>query len=251
MGMLKTSVLILIKRMVNSVVSDESDGDVDESDGDVLVCCKESIDFWAMDSGSSFHTMHSGKTMVNLKKGDFGKVQLANGHVLNVTGMGDVNLKTPLGTTWNLQNVRVIPGLTKKLIFVSQLDKQGLDVKFGGGKWKVIDGNLIVACGRRRGSLYLVEIPAEGVAVPVHHKVWFTVASKRKRVQFAKLNPSALGMSVECGQRSKFKPVRGFCDSGSTGRVPGTITKNRSLFSASVCVCVCSASARAYSDPIP
>ncbi|MFS7903137.1 hypothetical protein Hanom_Chr01g00020471 [Helianthus anomalus] len=25
---------------------------------------------------------------------------------------------------------------------------------------------------------------------------------------------------------SKFKPVRGFGDSGSTGRVPGTITKN-------------------------
>ncbi|KAF5780049.1 putative RNA-directed DNA polymerase [Helianthus annuus] len=190
------------KQHVNSVVSDESDGDV-------LVCCEESIDSWAMDSGSSFHAMHSGETMVNLKKGDFGKVRLANGHVLNVTGMGDVNLKTLLGITWNLKNVR------------------GLDVKFGGGKWKVIDGNLVVACGRRRGSLYLVEIPVEGVAVPVQHKVWFTESSKRKRVQFANLNPGALGMSVECGQGSKFKPVKGFGDSGSTGRVRGTITKNR------------------------
>uniref|UniRef100_A0A251S4W8 Putative zinc finger, CCHC-type, Tubby C-terminal-like domain protein n=1 Tax=Helianthus annuus TaxID=4232 RepID=A0A251S4W8_HELAN len=208
------------KQHVNSVVSDESDGDV-------LLCCEESIDSWAMDSGSSFHTVHSGETMVNLKKRDFGKVRLANGHVLNVTGMGDVNLKTPLGTTWNLKNVRIIPGLTKKLISVSQLDKQGLDVKFGGGKWKVIDGNLVVACGRRRGSLYLVEIPAEGVAVPVQHKVWFTESSKRKRVQFANLNPGALGMSVECGRGSKFKPVRGFGDSGSMGRVSGTTTKNR------------------------
>ncbi|KAJ0440294.1 putative RNA-directed DNA polymerase [Helianthus annuus] len=208
------------KQHVNSVVSDESDGDV-------LVCCEETIDSWAMDSGSSFHAMHSGETMVNLKKGDFGNVRLANGHVLNVTGMGDINLKTPLGTTWNLKNVRVIPGLTKKLISVSQLDKQGLDVKFGGGKWKVIDGNLLVACGRRRGSLYLVEIPVEGVVVPVQHKVWFKESSKRKRVQFANLNPGALGMSVECGRGSKFKPVRGFGDSGSMGRVPRTITKNR------------------------
>ncbi|KAJ0483954.1 putative RNA-directed DNA polymerase [Helianthus annuus] len=180
-----------------------------------------------MDSGSSFHAMHSGETMVNLKKGDFGKVRLANGHVLNVTRMGDVNLKTPLGTTWNLKNVRVILGLTKKLISVSQLDKRGLDVKFGGVKWKVIDGNLVVACGRRRGSLYLVEIPVEGVAVPVQHKVWFTESSKRKRVQFANLNPGASGMSVECGRGSKFKPIRGFGDGGSMGRVPGTITKNR------------------------
>ncbi|MFS8024056.1 putative RNA-directed DNA polymerase [Helianthus anomalus] len=188
------------KQHVNSVMSDESDGDV-------LVCFEESIDSWAMDSGSSFHAMHSGETMVNLKKRDFGKVRLANSHVLNVTGMGDVNLKTALGTTWNLKNIRVIQGLTKKLISVSQLDKQGLDVKFGGGKWKVIDRNL-VACGRRRGSLYLVEIPVEGIAVPVQHKVWFTE-------------------SIECGRGSKFKPVRGFGDSGSMGRVPGTITTNR------------------------
>ncbi|MFS7935838.1 putative RNA-directed DNA polymerase [Helianthus anomalus] len=205
---------------VNSVVSDESNCDV-------LVCCEESIDSWAMDSGSLFHAMHSGETMVNLKKGVFGKVRLANGHVLNVIGMGDVNLKTPLGTTWNLKNVRVIPSLTKKLISVSQLDKQGLDVKFGGGKWKVIDGYLVVAYRKRRGSLHLVEIPAEGVAVPVQHKVWFTESSKLKRVQFANLNPGALGMSIECGRGSKFKPVRGFGDSGSTGRVSGTITKNR------------------------
>ncbi|MFS8029301.1 hypothetical protein Hanom_Chr16g01520741 [Helianthus anomalus] len=33
-------------------------------------------------------------------------------------------------------------------------------------------------------------------------------------------------MSIECGRGSKFKPVKGFGDSGSTGRVPGTITKN-------------------------
>ncbi|MFS8034080.1 hypothetical protein Hanom_Chr17g01576991 [Helianthus anomalus] len=79
----------------------------------------------------------------------------------------------------------------------------------------------------RRGSLYLVKIPVEGVAVPVQHKVWFTESSKRKRVQIANLNPGALGMSVECSRWSKFKPVRGIGDSGSTGRVPGTITKNR------------------------
>ncbi|MFS7997032.1 hypothetical protein Hanom_Chr12g01136941 [Helianthus anomalus] len=34
-------------------------------------------------------------------------------------------------------------------------------------------------------------------------------------------------LSVECGRGSKFKPVRGFGDSGSTSRVSGTITKNR------------------------
>ena len=38
-------------------------------------------------------------------------------------------LKTPVGF-WNLKDVRVVPSLTKSLIFVRQLDEQGHDVKF-------------------------------------------------------------------------------------------------------------------------
>ena len=88
-----------------------------------------------MDSGASFHATHSNDGMRNVKKGDFGKVRLGNGEFLDVTGMGDLDLVTTLGTTWTLCNVRVIPRLETKLISVGQLDEQGLDVKFGGGKW--------------------------------------------------------------------------------------------------------------------
>ena len=87
-----------------------------------------------MDSGASFHAMDNGETMVNLKEGDFWKVRLANDKMLQVTGMGDIDLVTSLGTTWNLKNVKVISKLKKKLISVGQLDKQGLEVRFGGGK---------------------------------------------------------------------------------------------------------------------
>ncbi|KAD7477931.1 hypothetical protein E3N88_01067 [Mikania micrantha] len=52
-----------------------------------------------MDSGASFHALDSGETMLNLKEGDFGKVRLANDELLEVTGMGDVDLVTSLGTT--------------------------------------------------------------------------------------------------------------------------------------------------------
>ncbi|KAD3336662.1 hypothetical protein E3N88_32181 [Mikania micrantha] len=59
-------------------------------DDDALVCSTEScVDSWVMDSGASFHAMVSGETMLNLKKGDFGKVRLANDELLEVTGMGD------------------------------------------------------------------------------------------------------------------------------------------------------------------
>ncbi|VFQ92822.1 unnamed protein product [Cuscuta campestris] len=140
------------KNEISAVVGNASD-----DDSDALILSMESyVDSWVMDSGASFHAMHSGEAMVNLKKGDFGKVKLGNGKIFKVTGMGDIDLKTSFGTTWSLQNVRVIPRLKTKLISVGQLDEQGLDVKFGGGKWKVIKGNLVIARGLKRGPLYMV-----------------------------------------------------------------------------------------------
>ncbi|KAI3713578.1 hypothetical protein L1987_72159 [Smallanthus sonchifolius] len=160
---------------------------------DVLVCSVESsVGSWVMDSGASIHAMHSSESMVNLKEGDFG------------------------------QELH----LMMNLISVSQLDEQGLDVKFGGGKWKVLDGNLVIARGEKRGSLYLVEVPAEGcVTVPVQsNKIRFT-ESRTKRVHFANVKPRATEMSVECVRR--VKPVKGLGNSGSTGRVPGTVPRVR------------------------
>ncbi|KAD5961769.1 hypothetical protein E3N88_13242 [Mikania micrantha] len=48
-----------------------------------------------------------------------------------------------------------------KLISVSQLDEQGLNVNFGSGKWKVIKGNRVIARGKKQGSLYLVEVSTD------------------------------------------------------------------------------------------
>ena len=54
-------------------------------------------------------------------------------------------LKTPVGFL-TLKDVRVVPSLTKSLIFVRQLDEQGHEVKFGNQQWKVVKGNLVMAC---------------------------------------------------------------------------------------------------------
>ncbi|KAI3509927.1 hypothetical protein L1887_25452 [Cichorium endivia] len=115
--------------------------------------------------------------------------------------------------------------LKKKLISVGQLDKQGLEVRFGGGKWRVVNGNSVIAQGMKCGLLYMVEVPAEGsMTVPVkHEKIWFAKSSA-KRVHFANMNSGAKGMLAE--RVGKSKPFRGFCDSGSTRCVPGTVTKS-------------------------
>ena len=90
-----------------------------------------------MDSGASFHTTHNSEALQNLVIGDFGKVRLAYNKTLDVTGMGDILLKTSVDF-WTLKDVRVVPSLTKSLIYVRQLDEQGHNMKFGNQQWKVV-----------------------------------------------------------------------------------------------------------------
>ncbi|VFQ99676.1 unnamed protein product [Cuscuta campestris] len=99
----------------------------------------------------------------------------ADDRALDVTGMGDIVLKTPV-SFWTLKDVKVVPALKKSLISVRQLDEQGHEVKFRDGQWKVVKRNLIMARGNKRGSLYMVELPSEGVTVPFQkrNKVRFT-----------------------------------------------------------------------------
>ena len=118
-------------------------------DEDILVCCVDSsVDSWVMDT----------EALQNLVIGDFGKVRLADNRTLDVTSIGDIVLKTPIGF-WTSEDVRVVPSLTKSLISVRQLDEHGHEVKFRNQQWKVVKGNLVMACGRKRGSLYMVGLP--------------------------------------------------------------------------------------------
>ncbi|KAM0040396.1 putative RNA-directed DNA polymerase [Helianthus debilis subsp. tardiflorus] len=202
---------------------------VDHSDDEVLICNVESsVDSWVMDSGASFHATHSSEALRNLKIGDFGKVRLANDEVLDVTGMGDIDLVNSVGSTWTLRDVRVIPGLKKMLISVGQLDDQGHEVKFGSGQWKVTKGNLVVARGKKRGSLYMVSVPPEGEVLPVQKKtkIRFTESRGQKKVCFADGKPRVTGqIQVERARKGSAKPVRGIHGSGSTGRASVRVTR--------------------------
>ena len=162
-------------------------------DEDLLVCCVDnSVDFWVVDSGASFHATHSSEALQNIVIRDFGKVRLTDNKTLDVTSMGDIVLKTPVNF-WTLKDVRVVPSLTKSLISVRQLDEQGHDVKFRNQQWKVVKENFVMACERKRDSLYMVGLPYVGVTVPVQkiNKVRFTKSRGQKRVVFTREKPRA------------------------------------------------------------
>ncbi|GJZ62258.1 hypothetical protein Tco_0618395 [Tanacetum coccineum] len=65
---------------------------------DALLCCIEEYhESWVMDSGASLHATPCIGMMKNFKP-LLGKVRLADRKVLDVTGIGDVILKTAFGT---------------------------------------------------------------------------------------------------------------------------------------------------------
>ena len=69
--------------------------------------------------------------------------------------MGDVNLKMPNGSVWKIHKMRHVPGLMKNLISVGQLDDEGHNVVFNNGNLKVTKGAMMVARGKKNGTLYV------------------------------------------------------------------------------------------------
>ncbi|GKE27466.1 hypothetical protein Tco_1442850, partial [Tanacetum coccineum] len=90
---------------------------------DALVCCvMNKIEDRIMDSGASFHATFCKKELEKFRLRS-SKVCLADDKTLDIAGVGDVVLKTSFGTSWTLKDVRYIPGLKRRLIYVGQLDE--------------------------------------------------------------------------------------------------------------------------------
>ncbi|GKE83304.1 hypothetical protein Tco_1553304, partial [Tanacetum coccineum] len=117
-----------------------------------------------MDFGVSFHATYCKEELERFKLRS-GKVRLVDDKTLDITGIGDVVLKTSFGTSWTLKDVRYILSLKRRLISFGQLVKEGYHVGFRDQQWKVTKGSLVVPYGNKRGSLYMVEVHPEGIGV--------------------------------------------------------------------------------------
>ena len=139
---------------------------VTEEAGDAMILSVNSpIESWILDSGASFHATPCQEIMENYVSGDFGKVYLADDETLKIVGKGDIKLKLPNQTTWKLQGVRHVPGLRRNLISVGQLDGEGYCTTFSGHEWKITKGALVVARGKKTGTLYVTSNLENIVAV--------------------------------------------------------------------------------------
>ncbi|KAL5823817.1 hypothetical protein ACOSQ4_021717 [Xanthoceras sorbifolium] len=131
----------------------------------MILSVNNPIESWILDSGASFHATPCREIMENYVSGNFGKVHLADDETLKIVGKGDIRLKLPNGSTWKLQGVRHIPGLKRNLISIGQLDGEGYCTTFSGCEWKITKGALVVARGKKCGTLYVTSNLENIVAV--------------------------------------------------------------------------------------
>ncbi|KAE8660874.1 hypothetical protein F3Y22_tig00116946pilonHSYRG00054 [Hibiscus syriacus] len=112
---------------------------------------------WIVDFGASFHVTPHGSFFSSYLSGDFGMVQMGNQDRSKIVGIGDIILTTSSRCKLILKDVRHVPAMRLNLIYTRKLDDAGLINYFGEGKWKFTKGSLIMARGKKQGSLYVMQ----------------------------------------------------------------------------------------------
>ena len=77
-----------------------------------------------IDSAASYHSTPNRDLFTTYKPGDHGTVKMGNTSFSSIAGIGDVHLKTNVGCTLVLKDVRHVPELRMNLISVGALDVQ-------------------------------------------------------------------------------------------------------------------------------
>ena len=76
-----------------------------------------------------------------------------------------MRIKRPNGSMLELHDVRHVPGLKRNLLSVGQMDDEGYDVNFGGGRWKITKGAMVIARGKKEGTLYMTSNTKDCIAI--------------------------------------------------------------------------------------
>ncbi|WVZ25126.1 hypothetical protein V8G54_003670 [Vigna mungo] len=128
-----------------------------ESAGVLVASSEDPQRSWVMDSGCSYHMCPVKEFFENLDQKEHGNVLLGNNKACRVQGVGSVRLKMFDNREMVLQAVRYVPELKRNLISISSFDLGGYTTKVEDGVMKVCSGDSVVAKGRRRNDLYILE----------------------------------------------------------------------------------------------
>jgi hypothetical protein len=92
-------------------------------------------DTWLIDSGASKHMTGQRNILSCISEKKFSqKVTIGDDYQYSIKGVGESNQKLNLGNSLKMKNVLYVPGLTKNLLSISNLEKKDFRVAFIDGE---------------------------------------------------------------------------------------------------------------------
>ena len=152
---------------------------------DIIIACDfdssaNDVSAWVIDSAASSHVTPCREFFSSYTSGNFGCVRMGNDGRCKINGIGDIWLETDLGCKLLLKGVKHVPELRFNLISAGQLDNDGYHHHFGGSKWKLTKGSLILAKGTKTDTLYRTYMKiAKGEVNAVEHEASSELWHKR------------------------------------------------------------------------
>ncbi|KAI5332050.1 hypothetical protein L3X38_022178 [Prunus dulcis] len=133
---------------------------------------------WYIDSGCSNHMTGNGSLLIDIRTNMVGTVQMPNGELVNVAGMGTLAIDTTKGRKY-IKEVMYLPGLKENLLSVGQMDEHGYYLVFGGKLCSIFEGPslecLVIKVEMKRNRCYpLALLPNDHIALKasVSNSTW-------------------------------------------------------------------------------
>ena len=125
-----------------------------EGDDAFIYTLESKEESWVLESGASFHATSNKNFIERYVHRNLGQVYLGDDQPCDVVGQGNIKINLN-GSTWELKDVKHVPDLRKNLISIRQLARESYTIIFQGDDWKISKGAMIVAHGKKNGTLYL------------------------------------------------------------------------------------------------
>ncbi|KAL4591583.1 hypothetical protein LXL04_004552 [Taraxacum kok-saghyz] len=115
---------------------------------------------WWIDSGSMVHVSNSLQGFHTIQKLERSQrtIKVGNGQDLNVEAVGSLPLLLESGFSLSLNNTLYVPGITRNLISVSKLAKEGFTLTFRYDDVVISSGSQIIGHGCLDGNLYRLRL---------------------------------------------------------------------------------------------
>ncbi|KAL4554216.1 hypothetical protein LXL04_037399 [Taraxacum kok-saghyz] len=137
---------------------------------------------WWIDSGSMVHVSNSLQGFHTIQKLERSQrtIKVGDGEDLNVEAVGSLPLLLESGFSLSLNNTLYVPGITRNLISVSKLAKEGFTLTFRYNDVIINSGSQIVGHGCLDGNLYRLRLDDKFMESLISFNVDENL-SKRKR----------------------------------------------------------------------